>query len=219
MKSTALKIDDVLEDFTCLEDLERSHAVFWAELSRLDMAEDEERNSGKKEEELKYLSIRRFKRAAMTKFARSQQQRHEGVASTVAEELMLEEHSKEAEEVKLSPKAEVAMTCSMALQDVMKAKEVRLSTKSKPEVMMTNSKTWRDEMKIEEEERGVAKANLIHAAKDDAVEEVRTLRLSERGGSKVGKGEPEKEEHEAVDIMIDKEDGSGDADATGQDAD
>ena len=260
MRSTALKIDDVLEDFTCLEDLERSHVVFWAELSRLDMAEDEERNSGKKEEELKYLSIRRFKRAAMSKFARcvellnevklsesdskadavvgSQQQKHEGVASTVAEELMLEEHSKEAEEVKLSPKAEVAMTCSMALQDVMKAKEVKMSTKSKPEVMMTNSKTWLDDMKLEEEERCVAdlkidkevdfkvkreklnmeaEANLIHAAKDEAVEEVITLRLSERGDSKIGKDEPEKEEHEAVDIMIDKEDGSGNAEAAGQD--
>ena len=67
MRSTALRIDDVLEDFTCLEDMERSRIVFWAELSRLDLAEEEERNSGKKEEELKYLSIRRFKRAAMSK--------------------------------------------------------------------------------------------------------------------------------------------------------
>ena len=62
-----------------------------------------------------------------------------------------------------------------------------------------------------------AKANLIHAAKDDAVEEVRTLRLSERGGSKIGKDKPEKEEHKTVDIMIDKEDGSGNAEAAGQD--
>ena len=129
------------------------------------------------------------------------------------------------------------MTCSMALQDVVKAKEVKTSTKSKPVV---DSKVWPYEVKLEEEERGVAdlkidkevdfqvkeeklnmeaKANLIHAAKDDAVEEVRTLRLSERGGSKVGKGEPEKEEHEAVAIMIDKEDVSDDAEAAGQDAD
>ena len=50
-----------------------------------------------------------------------------------------------------------------------------------------------------------AKANLIHAAKDEAVEEVIMLRLSERGGSMIGKDEPEKEEHEAVDILIDKE--------------
>ena len=254
MRSTALKVDDVLEDFTCLEDMERSRIVFWAELSRLDLAEEEERNSGKKEEELKYLSIRQFKRAAMAKFARcvellneaklsepeadlkadavveSEQQKQEGVSSNVAKELMLEKHSAKAEEAKLSSQAEVAMICLMALQDMMKAKEVKMSTKSKPEVMMTCSKTWLDEMKLEEEERDVADlkidkevldfmikdevfeelnmAKLIRAAKDEAAEEVRKLRLSD---------ESEKEEHEAVDIMIDKEDGSGNAEAAGQD--
>ena len=141
-----------------------------------------------------------------------QQQEHEGAASTVTKELILEEHNAKAEEVKMS-------------------------TKSKSEV---DSKVWPYEVKSEVEKHGVAdlkidkkvdfkvkeeklnmeaKANLIHAAKDDAVEEVRTLRLSERGGSKIGKDEPEKEEHEAVDIMIDKKDGSGDAEAAGQDAD
>ena len=136
---------------------------------------------------------------------------HEGVASTIAKELMLEE-------------------------DNVKAEEVKMSTKSKPEV---DSEVWPCEVKSEVEKHGVAdlkidkevdlqvkeeklnmeaKANLIHAVEDDVVEEVRTLRLSERGGSKVGKGEPEKEEHEAVDFMIDKEDGSGDAEAAGQDA-
>ena len=141
-----------------------------------------------------------------------QQQKHEGIASTITKELMLEEHNAKAEEVKMS-------------------------TKSKSEV---DSKVWPYEVKTEVEKHGVAdlkidkevdlevreekfnmeaKANLIHAAKDDAVEEVRTLKLSERGVSKVGKGEPEKEEHEAVGIMIDKEDGSGNAEAAGQDAD
>merc|ERR1719209_2271813 len=69
LKNTALKLDDVLEDFTCLEEMEKTRVVFWAELSRLDMAEDEERSSGKKEEDLGTLSVRRFKRAAMTRFA------------------------------------------------------------------------------------------------------------------------------------------------------
>ena len=140
-----------------------------------------------------------------------QQQEHEGVVSAIAEELMLEKHSAKGEEVKTS-------------------------TKSKPEV---DSKVWPYEVKSEVEKHGVAdlkidkevdfqvkeeklnmeaKANLIHAAKDEAVEEVIMLRLSERGDSKIGKDEPEKEEHEAVAIMIDKEDVSDDAEAAGQDA-
>ena len=221
MRSTALKIDDVLEDFTCLEDRERSRIVFWAELSRLDMAEEEEQNSGKTEEELKYFSIRRFKRVAMTKFAScvellNEQQEHEGVASIVAQELMLEEHNAKAEEVKMSTKSKSKVDSKVWPY------EVKSEVKSEVEKHgVTDLKIDKEvDFQIKEEKLNMeAEANLIHAAKDEAVEEVRTLRLSERGGSKIGKGEPEKEEHEAVGIMIDKEDGSGNAEAAGQDAD
>ena len=224
MRSTALKIDDVLEDFTCLEDMERSQIVFWAELSRLDMAEEEEQNSGKTEEELKYFSTRWFKRAAMTKFARcvellnedelldseleadavvgSQQQKHEGVVSTIAKELMLEKHSAKVVEVEMNTKSEVVMTDS----------KTRLIEMESEEHGVTDLKIDKKvDFEVKEEMLNLeAEAKLIHAAKDEAVEEARMLRLSD---------EPEKEEHEAVDIMIDKKDGSGDADATGQDAD
>ena len=45
LKNTALRVDDVLEDFTSLEEMEKSKVLFWSELSRLDMAEDEEQAS------------------------------------------------------------------------------------------------------------------------------------------------------------------------------
>ena len=118
LKNTALMVDDVLEDFTCLEDMEKTRLVFWAELSRLDKAEDEERGSGKRQKELGTLSIRRFKRDAMTRFAKCVEllneaempeleerlvdlktdpevgilkQKHQSVVNTIAQELMLEE--------------------------------------------------------------------------------------------------------------------------------
>ena len=74
LKNTALKVDDVLEDFTSLEEMEKSRVLFWSELSRLDMAEDEEQSSCKRQEKLGILSIRRFKRVAVTRFAKCVEQ-------------------------------------------------------------------------------------------------------------------------------------------------
>ena len=68
LKRTANKIDDILAEFTSLDDLHKTRMEFKAVLGALSFVETRERSSGKEEEELGYLSIKRFKRTALTRF-------------------------------------------------------------------------------------------------------------------------------------------------------
>ena len=181
LKNTALKLDDVLEDFTCLEEMEKTRVVFWAELSRLDMAEDEERSSGKKEEDLGTLSVRRFKRTAMTRFANS---------------------------VGLLNQAKL------------------LSSRERPAVLRADSKVGKVSSKSEEKLVAIDPVTQEKELKTEAeaVENVKILRMSEGESSseiEFGESGPVKEEHEVRDAMVDKQVGSGGAEAQAawQDAD
>ena len=102
MKRTANKIDDVLSEFTSLDDLNNTRMELKAVLGMLSFAEDRERSSGKKSEELGYFSIKRFKRTAITRFG-------EAVVLLVEREnspdLNLKADSEERCEVKLEAEA------------------------------------------------------------------------------------------------------------------
>ena len=181
LKNTALKIDDVLEDFTGLEEMEKSRVLFWSELSRLDMAEDEERSSGKKEEDLGTLSVRRFKRTAMTRFANC---------------------------VGLLNQAKL------------------LSSRERPAVLRADSKVGKVSSKSEEKLVAIDPVTQEKELKTEAeaVENVKILRMSEGESSseiEFGESGPVKEEHEVRDAMVDKQVGSGGAEAQAawQDAD
>ena len=66
LKATAEGIDDAL---TQVEDIEQARIEFFEVLRELDEHEDAERSGGSKEQELGNLSIKRFKRMAMERFA------------------------------------------------------------------------------------------------------------------------------------------------------
>ena len=66
LKATAEGIDDAL---TQVEDIEQARIEFYEVLRELDEHEDAERSGGSKEQELGNLSIKRFKRMAMERFA------------------------------------------------------------------------------------------------------------------------------------------------------
>ena len=187
LKNTALRVDDVLEDFTSLEEMEKSRVLFWSELSRLDMAEDEEQSSGKKQEKLGFLSIRRFKRAAVARFAKCVELLNE------AEMPVLEECHLKAKVVETSSKSEEKQHNAIVLMIEKKAEVedqtlprlMKVEASTKLEVVMASSKALLNALKSEEEKRCLKSENF-------KIKEVDVMK-------------PEKEEHEVSVLMIDKE--------------
>ena len=220
LKNTALMVDDVLEDFTCLEDMEKTRLVFWAELSRLDKAEDEERGSGKRQKELGTLSIRRFKRDAMTRFAKCVEllneaempeleehlgelktdpevgilkQKHQSDVNTIAKELMLEERHFKAKLMERSSKSEEKQHNAI---DFMIEKKAEVEDQTLSRLMKVEASTKLEVVMAS------SKA-LLNALKSE--EEKRCLRSENFKIKEVDVMKPEKEEHEVSVLMIDKE--------------
>ena len=65
LKTTAVQVENTLEEMT---EVDSTRLKFWQVLDVLNIAEDEERVSGKKQTELGQLSIRKFKQEAMLNF-------------------------------------------------------------------------------------------------------------------------------------------------------
>ena len=110
LQATAVQIENTLEEMT---EVESTRVKFWQVLDVLNIAEDEERASGKKQAELGQLSIRKFKQKAMLNF---------GNAIRRMNEQKSQEES--TDEVERSEDA--------------KAHKVEASRRSKPEVVARN---------------------------------------------------------------------------------
>merc|ERR1719234_1548331 len=183
--STETKIDDILSGLSALEDVKKTNVEFWTMLCRLRSAQDEQESSGKKEEELGDLSIRKFKRTAMTKFANSVEQLNSKVPSPEVRLPDLKADEVE-EECLVRPEEEQSEGVANNVEE-----ESKLETK--------------EEMK---EEMCYKKAEVQFRGMRAEAADTTLPRLKEVEGSskiKFDKRGPEEEKQEATVIMLDKE--------------
>ena len=177
--STEAKIDDILSGLSALEDVKKTNVEFWTVLCRLRLAQDEQESSGKKEEELGNLSIKKFKRMAMTKFANSVEQLNSKVPSPEGRPPDLKA-DEVVEECLIRPEEEQSEGVANIVEE-----------KSKVEM-----------------EKSYKKAEVqIRATKAEAADTTLPRLKKVEGSSKIqfDKRGPEEEKQEANVIMIDKE--------------
>ena len=190
LSSTEAKIDNILNGLSALEDVKKSSEEFWAVLCRLRLAQDEQRCSGKKEEELGDLSIRKFKRMAMTKFANSVEQLNSKVPRPEGRPPDLKADEVE-EECLVRPEEEQCESVANIVEE-----ELKLEAKEE---------SLKEEMK---EEKSYMKAEVqIRATKAEAADTTLPRLKEVQGSSNIqfDKRGPEEEKQEATEIMIDKE--------------
>ena len=192
LSSTKVKIDAILSDLSALEDVEKMRAEFWTVLCRLRQAQDEQKNSGKKEEELGDLSIRKFKQTAMTKFANSVEQLNSKVPSCppdlkaeVEEDCLIRPEEKQCEdaaniveeemsykEVEVlicATKAEAADTTLPRLKEVEGSSKIQIDEREPEEEKHKATVIVIDKEEVERSFGG-AEVEDIHTAKAEAVE-------------------------------------------------
>ena len=204
LSSTEVKIDAILSDLSALEDVEKMRAEFWTVLCRLRQAQDEQKNSGKKEEELGDLSIRKFKQMAMTKFANSVEQLNSKVPSCppdlkaeVEEDCLIRPEEKQCEDAANIVEEELKLD----------AKEESL-IKLKEEQYDGVASIVDKKLEMEEEEMSYKEVEVLICATKAEAADTTLPRLKEvEGSSKIHYDErgPEEEKQEATVIMIDKE--------------